>query len=281
MKRNAILLTNDDGIDAPGLLAMHRTITQWIQATGNLDRYEITVVAPDRGRSECGHSVTTTRDLTVTEIKTGWFAVDGTPVDCVRSAMTVLCPRASVVFSGINAGANLGVDLLVSGTFAAAREAALHGVHSMAVSHYRRPDVPKTWDHTGRWLKPVLDSFFNDTSLLEDSAFSEREESERAGGESDHRPGQLWNVNLPAIDPATQMPSVLDCEVERKPMQRSGIRADSDAESQNASEAVAELNRQPIRIQSDFHGRPRTLGTDVERCFSGHLTISRISPYPA
>jgi 5'-nucleotidase len=195
--------------------------------------------------------------------------------------MTVLCPQASVVFSGINAGANLGVDLLVSGTFAAAREAALHGVHSMAVSHYRRPDVPKTWDHTGRWLKPVLDSFFNDTSLMEDSASSEREESERAGGELDHRPGQLWNVNLPAIDPATQMPPVFDCEVERKPMQRAGVRADQDGVSQNASELVGALNRQPIRIQSDFHGRPRTSGTDVERCFSGHLTISRISPYPA
>ncbi|MEP4683617.1 MAG: 5'/3'-nucleotidase SurE, partial [Rhodopirellula bahusiensis] len=61
MQRNAILLTNDDGIDAPGLLAMHRAISDWILSTGNAHRYDITVVAPDRGRSECGHSVTTTR----------------------------------------------------------------------------------------------------------------------------------------------------------------------------------------------------------------------------
>ncbi|WP_047816719.1 5'/3'-nucleotidase SurE [Rhodopirellula islandica] len=284
MKRNAILLTNDDGIDAPGLLAMHRTITQWIRATGNADRYEITVVAPDRGRSECGHSVTTTRDLTVTETQTGWFAVDGTPVDCVRSAMTVLCPHASVVFSGINAGANLGVDLLVSGTFAAAREAALHGVHSMAVSHYRRPDVPKTWDHTGRWLRPVLDSFFNDIPLVGNPPAPGRDASRLTREDDEHQPGQLWNVNLPAIDPATEMPPVFDCEVERQPMKRAGTRTghtESDGTSQIASGSVGFASQQPIRIQSDFHGRPRTSGTDVERCFSGHLTISRISPYPA
>ncbi|EMI27707.1 5'/3'-nucleotidase SurE [Rhodopirellula europaea] len=281
MQRTAILLTNDDGIDAPGLLAMHQAISEWIRMSDNEDRYDLTVVAPDRGRSECGHSVTTTRDLAVTELQSRWFAVDGTPVDCVRSAMTVLCPNASLVFSGINAGANLGVDLLVSGTFAAAREAALHGVHSMAVSHYRRPDVPKTWDHTGRWLKPVLDSFFREVTLPGNSA----------GGlptnDSEHQPGQLWNVNLPAIDPDTDLPPMFDCEVERKPMQRAGTLIDpadvpDASQSATGSEALPrQVERQPIQIQSDFHGRPRSSGTDVERCFSGNLTISRISPYPA
>ncbi|MEO9592831.1 5'/3'-nucleotidase SurE [Rhodopirellula bahusiensis] len=281
MQRNAILLTNDDGIDAPGLLAMHRAISDWILSTGNAHRYDITVVAPDRGRSECGHSVTTTRDLSVTETQAGWFAVDGTPVDCVRSAMTVLCPNASLVFSGINAGANVGVDLLVSGTFAAAREAALHGVHSMAVSHYRHPDVPKTWDHTGRWLKPVLDSFIRDTSSTGGG------NHELSADERDHRPGQLWNVNLPAIDPDTDLPPMFDCDVERKPMQRAGSlkkQTEIGSSSQSATDASSRpslVNPQPIQIQSDFHGRPRSSGTDVERCFSGNLTISRISPYPA
>lgn len=281
MQRTAILLTNDDGIDAPGLVAMHHAISQWIQISGNQDRYDITVVAPDRGRSECGHSVTTTRDLAVTEVQSRWFAVDGTPVDCVRSAMTVLCPNASLVFSGINAGANLGVDLLVSGTFAAAREAALHGVPSMAVSHYRRPDVPKTWDHTGRWLKPVLDSFFREVMSTGNSDVG------MTANDYEHRPGQLWNVNLPAIDPDTDLPPMFDCEVERKPMQRAGMLKDQPevlARSQSAtgSEPMSRrVERQPIQIQSDFHGRPRSSGTDVERCFSGNLTISRISPYPA
>lgn len=280
MQPHAILLTNDDGIDAPGLLAMHDAISQWIRTTGNADRYRIMVVAPDRGRSECGHSVTTTRDLSVTETQAGWFAVDGTPVDCVRSAMTVLCPNASLVFSGINAGANVGVDLLVSGTFAAAREAALHGVHSMAVSHYRRPEVPKTWDHSGRWLKPVLDSFFREVGLTGES------NDAKTVGDQDHQPGQLWNVNLPAIDPETDLPPILDCEVERRPMHREGMLRDKPKNSRQSQSETGpaslrgRVERQPISIQSDFHGRPRSSGTDVERCFSGNLTISRISPYP-
>ncbi len=149
-----ILLTNDDGIDAAGLDALFKSVSQTF---GHSAR--VVVVAPDRGRSECGHSVTTGRPLKFQQRKADWFAVDGTPVDCVRAALASLAPDVDLVVSGVNAGANLGIDLLVSGTFAAAREAALHGIPAMAVSHYRRPDVPVTWDHVPDWLAETLREF--------------------------------------------------------------------------------------------------------------------------
>ncbi|MCC9641907.1 5'/3'-nucleotidase SurE [Rhodopirellula sp. JC740] len=282
--RHSILLTNDDGIDAPGLRAMHASLLHWIQSLGREQHFRLVVVAPDRGRSECGHSVTTGRDLRVTQREPDWYAVDGTPVDCVRSAMTVLCPDAKLVFSGINAGANVGVDLLVSGTFAAAREASLHGLPSMAVSHYRRPEVPKTWDHTARWLAPVLDLFADE--VIEGGKRQLTNDAWNATGVDANGPGPLWNVNLPAVDPATEMPTVAQCEVERLPMLRAGVfrdREGGDSESQSAtedSEGNSRIENVPLQIQSDFHGRPRNQGTDVERCFSGHLTISRLNPYP-
>ena len=125
-----ILLTNDDGIDAPGLEALCDAVQRSIG-----ESVDVTVVAPDRGRSECGHSITTGRPLNVLQRRPRWFAVDGTPVDCVRVALHSICPDVNAVISGVNSGANLGVDLMVSGTFAAAREAAIERGPAIAVSH--------------------------------------------------------------------------------------------------------------------------------------------------
>lgn len=237
-----ILLTNDDGIDAPGMEALWRSVSQAFT-----DTCDVTVVAPDRGRSECGHSVTTSRALHVEEVRTRWFSVDGTPVDCVRAGLSSLCPDADLVISGVNAGANLGVDLLVSGTFAAAREAAIEGVPAMAVSHYRKPDVPVSWEHVPRWLISTLIEFA-------EKAVSQCERSPT-------RKPALWNVNLPALHPDTKLPPCVRCNVDSSPMQR-----------------VAKRSESKIIFESDFHGRPRDSGTDVERCFAGSTTISELSP---
>ena len=243
-----ILLTNDDGIDAPGLDALFNTVRLALGGAA-----EIVVVAPDQCRSECGHSVTTGRPLHVRQPRVGWFAVDGTPVDCVRVALASLAPETEMVVSGVNAGANLGVDLLVSGTFAAAREAAIEGVAAMAVSHYRRPDVPVTWDHVPRWLAPILDEF----SELSDSS---RKSIDPAPVLEE---AMLWNVNLPAIDPTSAAPPHVRCLVDSCPMIRT---------ARSAGER--------LHFESDFHGRPRRQGSDVERCFSGQITISELSPLP-
>ncbi len=234
-----ILLTNDDGIDAPGLQALWDSIHHAFEPA----LAQVAVVAPDRGRSECGHSVTSGRALTVQEERPGWFSVDGTPVDCVRVALGAIVTEPTMVISGINAGANLGVDLLSSGTYAAAREAALHEIPAMAVSHYRRPDVERTWEHTPRWLKTTLLAFH--ARVIDGSTAN-----------------VLWNVNLPAIDPASDPPRQLWCPVDRKPIQRQ-----------------AKRNESSIWFDADFHARPREKGSDVDNCFSGALTISELSPH--
>ncbi|MAI71094.1 MAG: 5'/3'-nucleotidase SurE [Rhodopirellula sp.] len=234
-----VLLTNDDGIEADGLLALHKSVQQCF---GN--DVEIMVVAPDRGRSECGHSVTTNRALKINQLRPGWLAVDGTPVDCVRAAFGSLQQEFDLVFSGVNAGANLGVDLLVSGTFAAAREAAMHGIPAMAISHYRHPDIPKTWGHVPRWVADILQDF------------REMAEMRRNFGE-DGTTNVLWNVNLPAILPEIDVPPTVRCGVDTKPMIRQPV-----------------LEGNSLRFASDFHGRPREPRLDVDMCFNGHMTIS-------
>ena len=125
-----ILLTNDDGILAPGLLALHRAIS---------DLGEVMVVAPETGQSATGHSITLTAPLICNRVKIreGFegTSVDGRPADCVKLAlMKLINPIPDLVISGMNAGANVGINLLYSGTVAAAVEGALFGVPSIAVS---------------------------------------------------------------------------------------------------------------------------------------------------
>ncbi len=242
-----VLLTNDDGIDAPGLQALFQSVASMIQRDD-----QITVVAPDRGRSECGHSVTTGRTLVCKEVDAGWFSLDGTPVDCVRAARAAIASDVDAVISGINAGANLGIDLLVSGTFAAAREAAVQGLPALAVSHYRRPEIPKTWDHCTDWLSETMAEFLDEV---------------RAQNAIDRDP-ILWNVNLPAIEPSAVIPRRVECRVDHHPMERTGMLV----------RLTGDTTAYEVPMQSEFHGRPRGEGNDVERCFGGDITISRLSP---
>ena len=120
-----ILLTNDDGYGAPGIEALRIAL----QAAG----HEVTVVAPSEQRSGAGHSVTLRRELRAKPQPHG-YALDGTPADCAKIGLRFLAPGCDMVVSGINLGANLGVDTNYSGTAAAAREAAIQGVPALASS---------------------------------------------------------------------------------------------------------------------------------------------------
>lgn len=125
-----ILLTNDDGIFAPGLAALGRALS---------DLGEVSLVAPITEQSGVGHSITYLTPLIVQEIFDGetfrGWAVDGSPADCVKLAVTELCPRRpDLVVSGINSGLNAGINVLYSGTVAAAIEGAFFGINSIAVS---------------------------------------------------------------------------------------------------------------------------------------------------
>jgi 5'-nucleotidase len=125
-----ILLTNDDGIQAVGLRAMHRALVS--------SGHEVHVVAPVTEQSAVGHAITLSAPLRVKEFRDGDFygrGVTGTPADCVKLALSTLVKeRPDVVVSGINAGANVGVDLMYSGTVSAATEGAFMGFPAMAVS---------------------------------------------------------------------------------------------------------------------------------------------------
>jgi len=126
-----ILLTNDDGINAKGIYALAKELEK---------DHEVIIVAPDKERSACGHSITLTRPLIVKEIKlkglkSKAFSVDGTPADCVKIAINKLTDgKIDMVVSGINRGFNLGTDVLYSGTVSAAIEATIYKIPAMAVS---------------------------------------------------------------------------------------------------------------------------------------------------
>ena len=127
-----VLLTNDDGISAPGLQTLRRALRE-------IEGVEVDVVAPDSNRSATARSITTRSPLTVEEIEFGdgdrGYATDGTPVDCVRFAeLGLVGHRPDLIVSGINHGANLGDDITYSGTVAAALEGIVLGIPAIAVS---------------------------------------------------------------------------------------------------------------------------------------------------
>ncbi len=125
-----VLITNDDGIHANGLQVLAEAFS---------DHHRVTVVAPDRERSAVGHGITLHSPLRyeekqVCESITG-YAVNGTPADCVKLALAEILPSPpDLVVSGINPGANVGININYSGTVAGAREASLAGIPAMAVS---------------------------------------------------------------------------------------------------------------------------------------------------
>ncbi|MFP4499361.1 MAG: 5'/3'-nucleotidase SurE [Candidatus Hydrogenedentota bacterium] len=126
MTQPLILVTNDDGIAAPGLGLLAEALTE----VG-----EVAVFAPDRQQSAVGHGVSLHKPLRVHQERDGWFSVDGTPTDCVMLAVRqLLGRRPALVVSGINQGANLGDDVTYSGTVAGAYEGMLLGVPSFAIS---------------------------------------------------------------------------------------------------------------------------------------------------
>ncbi len=132
-----ILLTNDDGINAPGLLALYEEMKK---------AGEISIVAPDSEKSAVGHAITLSDPLRVTNFYRNdaffGYAVNGTPADCVKLAYWALNIKPDIVISGINLGANTGINILYSGTVSAATEGIFLNIPSMAISltTFQNPD---------------------------------------------------------------------------------------------------------------------------------------------
>lgn len=148
-----IVLTNDDGIWAVGLRALYSELLK--------AGHKVTVVAPLTEQSAVGHAVTLSSPLRVKEVNQNNFkgyGISGTPVDCVKIALgTVLSFEPDLLISGINSGANVGVDILYSGTVAAATEAALAGIPALAVSidEFRPVDLDQQAEYVARFVQDI------------------------------------------------------------------------------------------------------------------------------
>ncbi|NLY55724.1 MAG: 5'/3'-nucleotidase SurE [Firmicutes bacterium] len=160
-----VLVTNDDGIFAPGL----HTLVEFLS-----DAFEVTVVAPDREMSAMSHAITVTRPLRVTEYggfgsKIPAYMIDGTPSDCVKLAVDALSDRKfDIVVSGINSGPNLGTDVLYSGTVSGAIEGVINGLPAIAVSaaSAEKPNYYGAALFTVKLVKLVLSKGLPEDTLL-------------------------------------------------------------------------------------------------------------------
>lgn len=126
MPQPTILVTNDDGVYAPGVRALREAVSSLGDAV---------IVAPERDNSAVSHSLTMNRPLKVVQLESSIYTIDGTPTDCVTIAINKILPRKpDLLVSGINPGANLGDDISYSGTVSAAIEGTMYGIPSLAFS---------------------------------------------------------------------------------------------------------------------------------------------------
>ena len=161
-----ILLTNDDGINAPGLYVLEKIAAQFSD--------DIWICAPSEEQSGAGHSLTLTRPVRLREHAPKRFSVSGTPTDSVTMALKTLLPAPpDLILSGVNRGANLGDDVTYSGTVSAAMEGALAGVRSIALSQvYRREGVGNavSFEAAEAWgekvLRPLVEAPFAPRTLV-------------------------------------------------------------------------------------------------------------------
>jgi 5'-nucleotidase len=169
-----ILITNDDGIHAAGLLGLYSSLRQL---------GKVTAIAPERPRSACGHAITLHKPLRLRPVQmpdgeTG-YATNGTPADCVALGVSDhVGGLPDLVVSGINLGPNLGVDMTYSGTVAAAMEAAICGIPSFAISvaSYEKADFGPAADFARYLAKEIAEHGLRRATFL--------------------------NVNVPAVSPA-------------------------------------------------------------------------------
>lgn len=235
---SVLLLTNDDGIAAPGLAALEAAARAVAGA-------RVVIVAPACEQSQCGHRVTTREPLRVEELAADRYAVRGTPADCVRLALFGLGLRPDAVLSGVNHGGNMGQDIVISGTLAAAREAAYHGAPAIAFSHYVIRDLAMDWPRVTAWTAAMLERL-----LAMETA-----------------DGEFHNVNFPHLPPGEmEMPEVVAATPARSPLW---------VEYQSSGAAEGGQLRE-FRYSASYAARPRDPDSDVAVCFGGRISWSRL-----
>lgn len=224
-----VLITNDDGIDAPGLQALLAALpSDWRPI----------IVAPVGPQSGCSHSATTGHPVVIEERGIDRYAIHGTPVDCVRLGLHTIAPDITWILSGVNHGGNLGADVYYSGTVAATREGALHGIPGIAFSHYKKKTLEFDWQAVTNYTRRVLNEVLPRNTLR----------------------GEFWNVNYPHLDHQQAQPEIIDCATDRHPLPLTFVPSDNG-----------------WKYAGDYHNRPRAEWSDVAVCFGGQIALAKLS----
>ena len=228
-----LLITNDDGFEAPGIQLLASVAASF---------GSVTIVAPEREQSGISHRITFEKPLQLTQKGDKAYTVDGTPADCVRVALSLWGGDFDYVLSGMNDGANLGVDVFYSGTVAAAREANFFGLPSIAFSQYRA-DYRVSESYDFEKTRPLINQLLPDLLAKH------------------HGMPILTNVNLPdrAASVDWETIGLVNCEVDRSPLP-----------------AKFKRTERGLVYAAKYADRPRQPGLDTDVCFAGDVSISVI-----
>lgn len=240
-----ILLTNDDGINAPGLAAMEDIARDLAGPEG-----EIWIVAPAFEQSGVAHCISYTHPTMIAELAPRRWAAEGSPADCVLAALGDIMAEArpDLVLSGVNRGNNAGENVMYSGTVGGAMEAALQGIPAIALSQYMGPETV------------VLDDTFE--SARQHGARVIRRLLDHAdwGDGDDYR--LFYNINFPPCGGAATK----------------GMRLAAQGRRQGASFGVAPhqspTGRRFLWVKGGRQDVPATAGSDVELLLAGHIAVT-------
>lgn len=227
-----ILLTNDDAWGARGLQTLERVAKKF---------GEVFVVAPANPQSGISHQLTFEQPVQLVEKAKDSYSLTGTPADCVRIAKTQLGVEFDWVFSGINHGANLGADIYVSGTVAAAREAWLQGIKAISFSQYRNFAIaePYDWSTSAELCERVIEHLLNDAP----------------------QDFGLVNVNFPDTNAAESSDdvNVVHCALDPNSLPTSFVKTEKG-----------------LVYNGKYRDRKREVGRDIDVCFSGSVAVTKL-----
>lgn len=235
-----ILLTNDDGIDAPGLARLEKAVGEYCN--------DIWIVAPSANQSSCSRRVTQRETVVCRQQGERRFSVDGTPGDCTIVALNGLIPerKPDLVLSGINSGANLGEDLALSGTVGACLQAIELGIPGIAFSQVEDIDTDDglLWHCTDNHLAELLPKL---VSMLDRSTTT-------------------LNVNFPPLGESEQAKGIAVVPSGRR---HSAMMVKSTQQDNGETHFSYPLLRKD---------RPASAGSDLEHLYSGYITVTPIQP---
>jgi len=239
-----ILITNDDGINAPGLKVLEAIAHDLAGASG-----EVWTVAPSCEQSGVGHCISYTRPMMISELAPQRFSLDGTPSDCVLAGFYDVLGgnKPDLVLSGVNRGNNSAENALYSGTLGAAMEAALHGVRAIALSQYYGPDNGENTDPfeaARTHAAPLVRALF-ERAVWQDQAY-----------------GLFYNVNFPPVAAS---------DVKGVKATSQGFRTNTDF---TVEPFISPSRRKFLWVRGGPQHEPTAPGTDARANLEGYISVT-------